>query len=374
MKRKILFILHIPPPVHGSAVVGKSIMESAIINSNFQTAYINLGTSETLGEIGRIPLKKIWFYIGILIKTLKAIVTFRPDLTYVAINATGLGFFKDAIVVIMAKIFGKKVVLHMHNQGVCLKQDVWIYNVFYRLVFSKSEVILLSQRLYFDVEKYVSRDEIHICANGILDISNSFPAMESRNAKQKIEILFLSNLMRAKGVYVLLEACKILRERKISYRCTFIGGESDITAEDFNIKVSELDLGGYVRYAGRKYGHEKAIAYSKADIFVFPSLNETFGLVNLEAMLFSLPIVSTFEGGIPDIVYDGETGFIIDKNDAVALADKLQILIENNGLRLKMGRAGRIRYNNFFTLSKFESRLSEILNKLALIVFLIKVI
>lgn len=360
--------------MHGSAVVGKSIMESSGINSSFQTKYINLGTSETLEEIGRIPLKKIWLYIKILFETLKDILTFRPDLTYIAINATGLGFFKDAIVVIIAKSIGNKVVLHMHNQGVRLKQDNWFYNFFYRIVFRNSEVILLSQKLYFDVEKYVSIENIHICANGIEDISNSLTAIESRNAKQKVEILFLSNLMRAKGVFVLLEACNILRDRKISYRCTFIGGESDISAEDFNLKVGELDLGGYVRYAGTKYGHEKAIAFSKADIFVHPSLNDAFPLVIVEAMQFSLPIVSTLEGGIADLICDDVNGFLINKNDAVALADKLHILIKDNSLRHKMGGAGRIRYESFFTLSKFESRLSEIFNKLAVIVFLIKVI
>ncbi len=365
MKKKILFILHIPPPVHGSSVIGKSIMNSTLINSRFHTEFIDLGTSKSLEEIGRIPLKKFGLYCAILFKTVKNILVIKPNLVYIAISASGISFFKDALVVLLSKTLGKKVVFHMHNQGVRNHQNHWLYNVFYHLVFNNTEVILLSKNLYVDIEKYAPIEKIHFCSNGIQDISRSGQLVASRNAKQKVEILFLSNLMHAKGVFVLLEACDLLRQKGISFRCTFIGGESDIKAEQFNKKVAELDLGGYVRYAGKKYGHEKAIAFSKADIFVFPTLNEAFGLVNLEAMQFSLPIVSTLEGGIPDIVSDGETGFLVEKNNAYSLAEKLEILISDKDLRLNMGQAGRDRYESNFTLAAFEDRLSEILTKLA---------
>jgi glycosyltransferase involved in cell wall biosynthesis len=123
-------------------------------------------------------------------------------------------------------------------------------------------------------------------------------------------------------------------------------------------------LSGQVHYVGKKYGTDKEAIFSKADIFAFPTYYETFGLVNLEAMQFCLPIVSTFEGGIPDVVNDGKTGFLVPQKDAKALADKLERLIKNPALRKQMGKAGREKYEKEFTLNAFEKRLKEILTKI----------
>src|SRR5690554_4011067 len=100
-------------------------MESELINSRFETKYIDLGTSKSLSEIGRSPVKKLGLYFKILINTINRLLIFRPNLIYIAISAKGVSFFKDAIVVFIAKLLGKKVVFHMHNHGVRLKQDHW---------------------------------------------------------------------------------------------------------------------------------------------------------------------------------------------------------------------------------------------------------
>ena len=99
----------------------------------------------------------------------------------------------------------------------------------------------------------------------------------------------------------------------------------------------------------------------KSDIFVLPTYNDCFPLVLLEAMSFSLPIISTFEGGIPDIVNDELTGYLVQQRDSVALAEKIELLIQNPDLRKKMGIAGRKIFLQKFTLDKFENRLISIL-------------
>lgn len=177
-------------------------------------------------------------------------------------------------------------------------------------------------------------------------------------------ILFLSNLIESKGVFTLLEACAILKTKKIQFNCVFIGGEGDIDIAKFNKKVTELDLVDNVTYQGKKYGEAKYQAYSNADIFAFPTYyrNETFGLVNLEAMQHSLPIVSTFEGGIPDLVIDGFNGFLVPQRSVIELADKLETLILNPSLRKSMGIAGKKLYEDKFTLEIFENRMLNILS------------
>lgn len=360
---KILFILHYPPPIHGAAMVGQYIMESNM-NDLFDCSYINLGTSAKVEEIGHKGLKKIKRYFKILKKTFMVLNRENPNLVYMTLTTSGIGFYKDALIVILVKAFGKKVVFHFHNKGIQKRQDNWFNNTLYKKVFKNAEVILLSKHLYYDIEKYVPIERVHYCANGIPEVQNRIAQPNSN--KDVIELLFLSNLIESKGVFTLLKACQLLQAKQLPFLCTFIGSEGDVTIEDFQDKVNELEVSDCVHYAGRKYGLAKENFYSKSDIFVFPTYyhNECFPLVLLEAMQFSLPVVSTFEGGILDIVEEGKTGFLVQQQDAVALAEKLEVLILNHELRLRMGEAGRKRYEEHFTIGVFEQRFSYIMNEL----------
>jgi len=360
--KKALFLLHIPPPVHGSSIVGKTIMESKAINDAFDCRYVNLGTSASIDEIGKGGLRKVFRFLSILGKVLKQLISFRPQLGYVAITAKGGAFYKDTLVVMLFKLFRVKLVYHLHNKGVSTRQEKWFNNLLYHFVFKNADVILLSKYLYPDIRKYVPESRVYYCPNGIPENQ-----VESGKCKVKssgpVEILFLSNLIESKGVFVLLKACKILQNKKLNFHCAFVGGIGDVSEQQFKSKVVELKLADNVHYAGKKFGKEKEEAFVHADIFAFPTYYETFGLVNLEAMQYSIPIVSTFEGGIPDVIDDGVTGFLVPQKNAQALAEKLEILIQNSDLRQQMGEAGRKKYENEFTLEKFENRMVEIIQQ-----------
>ena len=361
MKSKILFLLHLPPPIHGSSMVGQYIKGSKLINELYSCDYLNLLASRNVSETGKLNFKKIKFFIALWFKLLFKLVRTKPDLCYVAITASGVAFFRDVLLIVLLKLFGVKRIYHMHNKGVNKYKDNKIYNVCYTMIFKDAEVILLSKYLYPDIKKYVPETNIYICPNGI-------PHVESSNDKKRedktVKILFLSNLIESKGVYVLLEACKKLAEKGIDFRCDFIGGEGDVNETQFNEKVKLLELEGTVEYLGKIYSDRKYGFFSEATIFVFPTYyeNETFGLVNLEAMMFGLPIISTFEGGIPDVIEDGKTGFLVPQMDVSALAEKLEKLIRNPELARKMGNAGKIKFEKEFTLEKFEKRMCDILN------------
>jgi glycosyltransferase involved in cell wall biosynthesis len=97
---------------------------------------------------------------------------------------------------------------------------------------------------------------------------------------------------------------------------------------------------------------------------LFPTFyhNECFPLVLLEAMEHGLPCISTTEGGIPGIVDDGKTGFLVPKHDVAVLADKILLLLNAPVLRSNMGKAGREKFEKEFTLEVFEKRMVEILS------------
>lgn len=179
-------------------------------------------------------------------------------------------------------------------------------------------------------------------------------------------LLFLSNLIPSKGVYVLLDACRILRERGLDFVCDFVGGETkEIDRATFEAAVKERGLEGIVCYQGPKYGEEKEVYWQRADIFVFPTFyyNECFPLVLLEAMQHRLPIVSSNEGGIPDIIEHGTNGYVVDRKEVTPLAEALAKLITDPALRTAMGERGYARYQELYTLEAFEKRFAMLIQQ-----------
>ena len=362
MKPRILFILHLPPPIHGAAMMGKYIQESELINSSFDCFCINLATAGSLSDIGHVSLEKLLKYLLLLRYISHVVKEIRPELVYITPNAGGKAFFKDFIVVQMLKSMGCKIIAHYHNKGVSAYQSKWIYNFLYKRFFSNLKVILLAENLYKDISKYVKREDVYICPNGIP--SSCKEEMEARRNNVIPHLLFLSNLLISKGVIVLLDALKILKEKEYTFVCQFIGGETaEINAVQFFEEVNKRELSDLVTYVGRKVREEKEAFFRQADIFVFPTYYETFGLVNLEAMEYKLPVISTNEGGIPDIVKDGENGLICEKQNPVSLADCIAKLLDDEELRVKMGSAGHEKFCREFTLDKFENRMRDILNQ-----------
>lgn len=369
MKPKILFIMHMPPPVHGAAMVGQYIHDSKLINGEFDCHYINLTTAKNLQDIGKVGMRKLLDFFKLLKKIWHEVKVVKPQLVYVTPNACGGAFYKDFVVVQMLKRQGCQVVVHYHNKGVATRQEKWLDNVLYKRFFKGIKVILLSECLYDDVKKYVKRDDVFVCGNGIpsaaIESCVSAP-FDAASPEDKIpHLLFLSNLLISKGVVVLLDSLKVLKEKGCRFVCDFVGGETvEMDAAMFQAEVAKRGLEGMVVYHGRKYGNDKEAFLNGADIFVFPTFyhNECFPLVLLEAMEHGVACISTTEGGIPGIIDDGKTGFLVPKHDAVALADKIEMFIRDTDLRHKMGSSGREKYEREFTLEVFDKRIAEILN------------
>ena len=364
MSSKILFILHLPPPIHGAAMMGKYIQESELVNSSFDCFCINLATAGSLSDIGHISLKKLLKYFFLLKHISHVVREIRPELVYITPNAGRKAFFKDFIVVQMLKSMGCKVIAHYHNKGVSVYQSKWVYNFFYKRFFSNLKVILLAENLYKDIAKYVKREDIYICPNGIPNSCKE--ELKARRNNEVPHLLFLSNLLISKGVTVLLDALKILKEKEYTFVCQFVGGEtSEMGAVQFSEEVDKRNLNDRIAYVGRKVGEEKEAFFRQSDVFVFPTYyyNECFPLVILEAMEYKLPVISTNEGGIPDMVKDGENGLICEKQNPYSLADCIAKLLDDEELRVKMGNAGYEKFCREFTLQQFEHRMLDILSQ-----------
>jgi spore coat protein SA len=198
------------------------------------------------------------------------------------------------------------------------------------------------------------------------------------------QILFVGRLCPEKGVHVVLEALQRLGGHS-SYELNLVG-PLDVAPKEFvdpfckdplfagleafycrpgtyqDLLLREAaTLGGRAFLHGRVLNRDIGTQYAKAGIFVFPSLwHEPFGIPVIEAMAAGLPVVATRSGALPEIVVDGETGFLVDRGDSGGLSAAVAKLLANPLLRAKMGAAGRERVRNSFTWDRCVARLNEL--------------
>lgn len=355
--------MHLPPPVHGESVMNQTIHESKLINENFNFKTIPLHFT-TLSAIGKPSINKFWkmiYYLFIIIENLNR---FKPDLVYFTLSPIGYPFYRDCIYVAIIKCFKVQIVYHLHGKGIINKSENRFNRLLYNFVFKCSKVILLSPLLLEDVLTVISKKtQIIYLANGIKTNKRNFIAPSNHNDPPVI--LFLSNIEKTKGVLVLLDAVGHLAKKKLKFTLKLVGGiVPSIPKKDLIKRLNKLK--GYVDYLGPIYGNEKYNILISSDIFVFPTYytNEAFPLVLLEAMQAGLPIISTFEGAIPEIVKNGDNGFLVKQRDSKALADKLESLLKDENLRERMGKSGQQKFLNSYTSEIFETKLNNIFHEI----------
>ncbi len=116
------------------------------------------------------------------------------------------------------------------------------------------------------------------------------------------------------------------------------------------------ELSRRVRFLGRVSEGVKNALMAHCDVFVAPSLYESFGIVFVEAMRLGKPVIGSRVGGIPEIVEDGNTGILVDPHSQVELAQAMKTLAADRETRMRMGAAGLERFQAHFTMEEFARR------------------
>jgi glycosyltransferase involved in cell wall biosynthesis len=137
------------------------------------------------------------------------------------------------------------------------------------------------------------------------------------------DIVYAGVLIPRKGVHHLLDAFAQLDHA--TAQLYLVGHpENAVYAEALRQQASELKISERVHFVGGVSQQELADYFAKARVMVLPSLSEGLGRVVVEAMLLGIPVIGSRVGGIPDMVTDGETGFLVEADDVASLTDALQ--------------------------------------------------
>lgn len=227
---------------------------------------------------------------------------------------------------------------------------------------SRNEIELLKNKLEVPEEK------IRIIPNGI-DEEEFTPIPEGDLFREKYGIkdelvLFTGRLATNKGLLNLIKSMPKVLERYPDTTFALVGEDEGMKSKIIKLagKLGVRDsllITGYIE----DYDVFKS-AYSAADVYVLPSEYEAFGIVLLEAMMCETPCIGTRVGGVPEVIQDGETGYIIDYGKSEELSDNIIHLMDDDKKRRKMGKSGRKRVLQKFTWKKVAQQISEVYSEL----------
>lgn len=225
-----------------------------------------------------------------------------------------------------------------------------------RALLAATRVVALSPAEEREILAFAPGARTTIIPNGI-DIPVEGEARPMPEDGAPVHILFVGTVSVKKGVRELMEAARrIEAERPGATVFTFVGR----VEEEFR-----GDPPANVQLAGFRSPEELPTFYRQADLLALPSYTEGMPMVILEAMAQGLPVVATPVGGIPCLVEDGVTGFLVPTGDAVTLAQRIMALVGDPALTCKMGQASRRRYAAQFTGTAMSGRYLDLYRSLA---------
>jgi len=210
-----------------------------------------------------------------------------------------------------------------------------------------------------------SASKIHRVYNGI-DLEH-FPIPLLPRANSQPHIVSIGRLVTFKGFEQLIDVCAELGRRGLNFICEIIGDGP--LRENLQEKIDKLSLSSRVTLLGSLSQGGVFEKLQAGDIFALPSItdrqgaSDVFPTVIMEAMSAARPVVSTRLAGIPELVVHEETGFLVQPGDTMALVEALEQLIRNPELRLRYGRAGRMRIEQHFRIEQTIRPLVDLLRR-----------
>lgn len=303
--------------------------------------------------------RKLWY----LVTSLVQYVCLLPFADIVHVHTGGgTSTTRKMIFVKMAKVFKKKIIVHLHLGDEKYLMDETVNKDILRLLALADKIILLSPlwkrwtcKVLPDLE-----DKMDVLYNPCPKVT--------RFGKKKKQILYAGTLLRRKGYDVLLRAFGKIAKQHPDWCLAFAGNpymEDGFNELDDGKKITkELDIENQVEWLGWISGTEKEQVFNESSIYCLASEGEGFPMGVLDAWAYGIPCVMTPVGGIPDIVRDGTEGLIFPIGDFEALAEALERMINDESLRKSIVQATDKFVNDTLNINVINKKLGVIYKSL----------
>ena len=257
----------------------------------------------------------------------------KQDILHVHMSADN-SFYRKAMFIRKAYQEKKKIIIHMHGstfdlfyQERCNEAQKQEVKEIFRMA---DKVIALSEDWKKFLEEFICEaDKIEVIYNAV-----KMPEAYEKDYTNQ-NMLFLGILGQRKGTYDLIEVLPEIFE-KYPKAHLYFGGDGE--REQAEKLCREKGIADHVTFLGWVRGTEKEKMLKECSMYVLPTYHEGMPMSILEAMSYGMAVVSTYVGGIPHLIKDGENGLLCEAGDKVGLSRNLIKMLEDDELREKTGR------------------------------------
>lgn len=350
---RVLVIGPIPEPTTGVSLANKVVVENLEKNSDFKVDYINTSYNKFEESLGSFSFSKALFYLKLNLYSYKV---FKSSIIYITPGQTFFGVFKYVIFFIIAKFLKKEIIVHVH--GNYLGKEYYKLrgikkSLFKTILGFTSKGIVLSDSLKDNLRPFISEENIFVLNNFVEDyLLLDETEINNKLSNTKPQIIYLSNLMEEKGIFILLEALKILENEGFNYEARIAGnidiGNKQKTEQYFNLLKN-------CKYEGVVSGNKKKELLLWGNTFVLPTYYKMEGqpISILEAMITSNLVLTTNHAGIPDIFQNKVNGYYIDKQNPKNIAELIKTVSTDIKTSTEIRKQNYFFAKNKFTVSNF---------------------
>jgi glycosyltransferase involved in cell wall biosynthesis len=269
-------------------------------------------------------------------------------------------YWRDLVYWLVARLLGRRVVNQVH--GGAMPQDFFRGNAFLtwilrRFLVSSDVVTVLSKAELAAYRAFDPRMKVHLIPNAI-DPAGLADQRRAPNADRPLRLVYVGRLVRAKGLFEVIEALAQLQRAGREFTLSIAGGGQD--QAELTAAAQRAGLGDRVRFIGSVFGTDKYRLWLDSDVFVFPSYMEGLPYSLLEAMAAGCVPITTPVAAIPDVMRHGEHGLFVPVKDAGAIADAIATLDDDRSRMARMAVAARQRVLAHYTVARLADDLRKL--------------
>lgn len=360
---KIVIIGPFPKPINGCSLANEILVKQLRFNKNISVNTINTNTENISSEnVGHFSFKKVFSFLKVY-KKVSSIK--KADVIYTTPGQTFFGVAKYIPFYLFCFLYKKPYIIHIHgnhlgNEYKSLKGfKKWFFSYFIKRA---SAGIVLSNSLRNNFEGLLNQDKVFVVENFAQDELTQ--RLEINKSNNKLQLLYLSNLMEEKGILDFLDSLLLLKKENIDFTADIAGKIEDESQVKINNKL--VELGDLVKYHGVVFGKNKIDLLQKSNVFVLPTYYKMEGqpIALIEAMATGNIIVTTNFSGIPDIISE-ENGYFIQPKNPQSIFDILVNIDKNLEQQIDKYSNWNIKYVIAnFTEAQFAHKILNIIDQI----------